>query len=204
MKHFTQRITLMLLLVGVFATLSGIAQTSQNLTSNKLFYYGEGKYYAYFKKGTTVTLDADGKVKSGVLAKNAILYMCSDCPVDHARFEKGTRASFADGFVRSGTLDETLVLYITDRRHAYFRAGYEVSFFPGGWVKSGTLHKNVHVYYDKNKTAVFMGGQEVTFNKDGYVSSGTLAQSVSLPTGGGHEAFQSGDYVQFKNRKVIN
>lgn len=197
------RFTILLFWLGAI-TPAPRAQTNEQLSSSKLFYYGEGKHYAYFKKGTTVNLDADGKVKSGILAKNTILYMCSNCPADHAQYKKGTRAGFSGGYVRYGTLNETLVLYITERRHAYFRTGYEVSFYPGGWVKSGMLHNNVHLYYAPDKTAVFMGGQEVAFDKKGYVASGTLAQSVSLPTPGGNESYSSGDFVQFKDGKATN
>lgn len=201
-KHCNCREALVAILILIFP-MALMAQGTKELASNKLFYYGEGKHYAYFKKGTTVQLNDQDKVTRGVLAKNTILYMCSNCPADHAHYAKGTEATFSGGFVRSGTLNETLVLYITERRHAYFRSGYEVEFYPGGWVKSGMLHSTEHLYYNKDKTAVFMEGQEVSFNEEGYIQSGTLAQSVSLPTPNGHESFEAGTYVEFRNGKAM-
>jgi hypothetical protein len=130
-----------------------------------------------FQGGTTVTLDAENHVLSGVLARDTSLPYCSSAS---AVFKAGTKVSFASSpsearcQVMRGTLAQDTSLAYSANPPILFKAGTEVIFrtTPQSLrclVRKGTLARDtgLHVVGRVGDLTKIKAGTTVTFNTKG-------------------------------------
>ena len=140
----------------------------KNLASN--YYYVESSagffpprfFYHPFRPG--LVIPADGHVR-----------YCGNKPITFA----------ADGTVLSGTIDNDVVLQLSDTGYGFvrFKNDTELSFYANGRVKKGTLAEATKLrpigwqYNLQDEGAGFVefkGGTAISFDEAGLVSAGTL------------------------------
>ena len=175
-----------------------------------------------FKKNTSVTLNEDGQVVQGVLAKAAYLrpagwknlvsnyyYVESSAgffpprffyhpfrpgliiPADgHVRYMSNKPVNFAaDGTVSSGTIDNDVVLQLSDKGYGFvrFKNDTELTFYADGKIKSGTLAEATrlrplgwqHNLQDESAGFIeFKSGCAISFDELGLVTNGSLNKKV--------------------------
>lgn len=112
-------------------------------------------------------------------------------PADgHVRYKTNTLVTFAeDGTVLSGTIDNDVVLQLSDKAYGFVRFKNDtlLSFYPDGRVRSGVLAENTKlrpVGWKKNLTdegngfIEFKSGMRITFDADGLVTQGSLSKKT--------------------------
>lgn len=145
------------------------------------------------QQGTTPRLDAQGRVLSGVLAKDATLPIPDSPAIGQAQvlFKAGSPVTFDRACrVTTGTLATDTILHppaITGvgQTSVLFQAGTVAAFNDQGFVLRGVLAKTTILYPTSRSTYSYPAGTAVRFNADG-----TVAQSPeSPPPSGGNGTF---------------
>lgn len=150
-----------------------------------------------FKQGSSVELNDQGEVVSGVLKSNAILHAIGRGrfdinPISNYLYFKSDSALRFDeqGFVISGTLaDDTylFLIYISEPQ-VKFQGGTTILFSRSGDVLKGTLNKDTSlrpsgwkIFLPNNAGFLtFKAGTEVTFGPAAQIIKGTIASDLAL------------------------
>lgn len=181
-----------------------------------------------FKKGTTVTLNENGEVIEGVLARDVLLscvpLVYEENGINYFRsykgwFNKDTKVIFnSRGAVMKGT-----TLYTIEQRYLYvplnssslikLKQFTEVSFHPNGMMAYGTTDSDTYLkpvgwkQITDNGMAGFVqfkGGRQIELNSKGEVLKGTLNKDTKLRLPEGRlKVYDAGTAVVFDDDGVV-
>lgn len=155
---------------------------------------------------------SNGYVQSGVLKSDSSLNFCEGVLITFKGNDEVT--FFKNGQVEKGVIKydqtlphafstlegnsrKTISVSMDNVRHTKFKAGTEVSFYPGGLVKTGVLLEDAVLQCASGADVVMKGNTIVCFDNRGYVNSGVLRFDSPFPFG------ETGSQLLFKNDTKI-
>lgn len=179
-----------------------------------------------FKKGTTVTLNENGEVIEGTLAKDVILSCVPLVYEENGRhyfspykgwFNLGRKVTFnSRGEVIKGTIADGKPVYfkvpLNSRSFITLKDLTEVSFHQNGMMAYGTPWWDLYLKPIGSKQIMdngmgglvqFKGGRQIELNAKGEVLKGTINKDTKLMSPAGLKVYVAGTTVEFDDNGIV-